>query len=942
MKRLVSDCRQLLHRFASPRAIGKVSLVITPVVLIAVFLALSHSVTAVNRTWDGGGLTNNWSEAANWSGDIVPGSGDVAIFDGTSTKDATIDTSISVDGIQISAAYSGTVTQAAGASVTVGSSNFNQAGGAFAGSNNSDAINVNGNFILSSGTFASTKGTLTLAGSQYTHQSGGTFLHNSGTVTFAFVGSSPVMSLNGNETFNNVNFADSNADGRFVFGTVVAQGTLALIDGSFTSNGVLEAQAGVSIAPTFDGGNNTLLITTGDGSPRTITFAAGTNLQNVNLNASNVTINTSGSGTLTWQDVTLQAGTINQGAVDFVFAGSNSQVFNQSGGTFNGSANAINCNNFFTLNGGAFNGGSGNISISERFTINGGTFTSTWGTFFVLANFQHSNGGTFNHNNGTVTFAGSTSGVQLSPPAGGETFNNLNFNKSNGANISVFGHVTVLGNLALNDGSVIGGPGNILEARGGVTLAPTFLGGSDTLSITNGGGIPRSITFAAGTNLLNISLNDPDVTINTPGSGTLNWQNVTLQDGTINQGGVDFVFGGNSFNQSGGTFNGSGNAITFNNFVTQTGGVFNGGSGNILIGERFTLSAGIFTSTSGTLFIVANFQHTGGMFNHHNGTVTFQSDPDHRGSNIFVPDAANGGETFNNLNFSDPDGGNKNIFGTMIAVGAISFNDGFLTAGASGPLTRVEARGGITVAPIFDGSSMNIVFSGPANQTFTNNGGPNPTGTWTIDKPAGTVTAASSVMLTTSQLLNIKEGTLYLNSGSNLTCGALTIGDSLATAKVGKLVNDTSTTITLGDNVQVLNNSIVDLQGGGATCPNPDTILIRSSDSNTKRKWSGSGHIRLVDVDVQDQAGSASITVFSGTGTNSGSPGGNGNNWHFDNSCPQILSISPLVVNLTTGGTQTFTAGGGFAPYTFSVAVNNSGATINAGTGFYKPAPYRT
>src|SRR5258708_4703611 len=85
MKHHVSDCRQLLHRIASPRAIGKVSLVITPAILIAVFLSLSHSVTAVNRTWDGGGLTNNWSEAANWSGDIVPGSGDIAIFDGTST-----------------------------------------------------------------------------------------------------------------------------------------------------------------------------------------------------------------------------------------------------------------------------------------------------------------------------------------------------------------------------------------------------------------------------------------------------------------------------------------------------------------------------------------------------------------------------------------------------------------------------------------------------------------------------------------------------------------------------------------------------------------------------------------------------------------------------------------------------------------------------------------
>jgi len=32
------------------------------------------------RTWDGGGTTNNWSEAANWVGDIIPGPGDDLIF----------------------------------------------------------------------------------------------------------------------------------------------------------------------------------------------------------------------------------------------------------------------------------------------------------------------------------------------------------------------------------------------------------------------------------------------------------------------------------------------------------------------------------------------------------------------------------------------------------------------------------------------------------------------------------------------------------------------------------------------------------------------------------------------------------------------------------------------------------------------------------------------
>ena len=78
-----------------------------------VFLVFSRPASAVNRTWDGGGVDNNWTTAANWSDD-GPGVADIAVFDGTSTKDATIDAPFNVAGIQINAGYSGTITQAAG------------------------------------------------------------------------------------------------------------------------------------------------------------------------------------------------------------------------------------------------------------------------------------------------------------------------------------------------------------------------------------------------------------------------------------------------------------------------------------------------------------------------------------------------------------------------------------------------------------------------------------------------------------------------------------------------------------------------------------------------------------------------------------------------------------------------------------------------------------
>ena len=54
----------------------------------------------------------------------------------------------------------------------------------------------------------------------------------------------------------------------------------------------------------------------------------------------------------------------------------------------------------------------------------------------------------------------------------------------------------------------------------------------------------------------------------------------------------------------------------------------------------------------------------------------------------------------------------------------------------------IEGRAAVVVGANFDGGNASFTFSGSANQTFTNNGGANLTGTWIIDKTGGTVTAA--------------------------------------------------------------------------------------------------------------------------------------------------------------------------------------------------------
>lgn len=70
--------------------------------------------------WDGGGVDNNGSTAANWSGDVVPTASDVAIFDITSNKDATLDGAFTptLGGLLIEDSYTGTITQNNGLAIT--------------------------------------------------------------------------------------------------------------------------------------------------------------------------------------------------------------------------------------------------------------------------------------------------------------------------------------------------------------------------------------------------------------------------------------------------------------------------------------------------------------------------------------------------------------------------------------------------------------------------------------------------------------------------------------------------------------------------------------------------------------------------------------------------------------------------------------------------------
>jgi Tol biopolymer transport system component len=1154
----------------------------------------------VAKTWSGGGATSNWSEAANWSDNVIPGPADDVVFDSTSTKDATIDVDINIGSIRMASGYTGTISQTAASSITISGCNsrpcFSQSDGAFNASSNTISLIANGfgsftmtggsfnggsgditlsgapgsnpSLSIQGGSFRSTSGNLTIGGNLSVQNAGTSFLNNNGTVVLT----APSFSLTNDSTQLSVSFNNLTIDppggGSLSFGPrVIVNGNLALNDGLIGSSGsTIEVRGGLSISPNFDGGVAALEFANGTGQ-RTFTFSSGLVLPKININDPGVTIQTSGTGTLHFpHQFILQQGTVNQGDVDLLIEPLNvggGTCFAQSGGTFKGSNHPIifNSNGFgaITLTGGTFNGGSGDLTLTgdansdHNLSLRGGTFNSTTGTLFLDRGLQHDQEGTFNANGGTVTFQ-SGQNVNIAGTTTNTTFHDLNFNKA-GTDVGIFHSVTVTGNLNLNGGTLTGGT---IEARSGVNISPSFDGGNATLAYANGsgprtftfdtslklpgivendpnvtlntsgtgtlifprglsllqgqfnqgnvdlnmfppgssntsifqsggtfngsshsitlnsvgfgafkmdggvfnggsgditligdsnsdhnfrltggtfnstsgnltlsrgfqmiggifnhdsgtvvfnggggqividvsqiptgvllnnlmvdkdpgttmflfgtvttignltlaggtftnngtlkchggfsqslgfggggavlvfenGGGPRDITFTVGTNMLPIQLNDPNVTIDTSGSGTLNWQELNIQQGTVNQGEVDFDFSqlinrSSPFGQSGGTFNGSDKKITLelNSTFTIIGGAFNGGSGDILLNDQLTINGGTFTSTSGTLFIRRNFLHqvVTGTFLHHGGTVTF--DGTESNDQISIAGAT---ETFNNINFNRTNV-TMFVFGTVTALGDATFNDGSFSTNGT-----INARGNVTVGTDFDGGGLGMTFTGSAasglvNQTFTNNGTLNPSGAWTVNKPSGIVTVTGTVSLAQNQTMNITSGTLFLNGGGSLSVDGLTIGAA------GKLINDSSTTITLGGNVS--NSGTIDLQGAGAGCPENDTILLRSSVNGTRRNWAGGGVFRLVDVDVKDQGGTAAITVFNGT-----NGGNNAANFTFTASCPTELSISPQSTSVVTGGSRSFTASGGFGTRTFSIATNHSGASVNSVTGAY-------
>ncbi len=119
---------------------------------------------AATKTWDGGGVDNYWSTAANWSGDAVPGTGDTIVFDGTGKKNAIIGTTpflYPIGELRMTTANTGTLT--VGKAIVI-ARNLSISGGTLAIQGGAQVTNKGG-WLNGGATFTAGTGEVVLAGS---------------------------------------------------------------------------------------------------------------------------------------------------------------------------------------------------------------------------------------------------------------------------------------------------------------------------------------------------------------------------------------------------------------------------------------------------------------------------------------------------------------------------------------------------------------------------------------------------------------------------------------------------------------------------------------------------------------------------------------------------------------------------------------------------------
>lgn len=190
--------------------------------------------------WTGNAGDGNLFTAANWQGLQVPPADAVVVFNDAhcgANCNANIPAATTLRGILMEAGYTGTISQAPGATISIGIKGHRQYGGTFLGSD--AAITIDGPVQLQGGTFRSTSGILY---SRSNVSIANTFQHNGGTWRF----SAPYLATRtlslGATAFRHVTFYSNNGFDAYtltITGTPSVLGDLEFQRMNATNSGTL-------------------------------------------------------------------------------------------------------------------------------------------------------------------------------------------------------------------------------------------------------------------------------------------------------------------------------------------------------------------------------------------------------------------------------------------------------------------------------------------------------------------------------------------------------------------------------------------------------------------------------------------------------------------------------------------------------------------------------
>lgn len=603
------------------------------------YVSASQLETATTNpfVWTGGGGNANWNNGANWSGGISPSTtSHFAIFDSTCASNCspTINVSLSIGGVRINSGYAGTITLAAGNSLTIDTKGWVQAAGSFVGGNSS--ITLNGGSKVSSGNFTSTSGTLTI--NKDFIFTGGSYTHNSGKVIFSGTGYPTTYSLN-SLIFNNVDFVEN------AWGNIDFAGTTFTINGNLK----LEAMTGCNAYCTLDNGTvnvkgNVNIVNDGYFGAALIKLTGASNqtidgsLSNASGRLPSLEIASTG-GTVSFvgtigvnKNYTFTSGTVNTGTSTLNLIGTDQNIIPGVVSYYNVTMSNVNWQQK-TLLGGTMTvandlllstmsgcGGwckldNGTINVGRNITITNGGFQGT----AVLnmtgsANANYTISGTTSIPSGSVTINKSSSSATVTLAS------NMPLTNTSQALTITSGILNLSGyTLTVNSVLTIGPAGSLLCSSGTYTSGSLVNNGTidcagypfnwtgagananwNTAANWAGGVAPNSTQVAifkdsyCGSNCNATITADPNV------RGV---RLLSAYSGTITQNtGVAITIGSSGWNQAGGIFSGSNASFTTGYNFVLTGGTFTSTSSTLTVQNDFTQSgASVFNSNSGTI-----------------------------------------------------------------------------------------------------------------------------------------------------------------------------------------------------------------------------------------------------------------------------------------------------------------------------------------------------